>query len=39
MADQLATVSKPRLTRRIGVLTADQMQRAGQAIKVHLDLD
>lgn len=39
MADQLATVSKVRLTRRIGALTPDEMQGVGQAIKVHLDLD
>lgn len=39
MADQLATVSKSRLTRRIGVLTQEAMQRVGQAIKVHLDLE
>jgi mRNA interferase MazF len=39
MADQIATVSKARLTRRIGVLGPEQMQRVGQAIKIHLDLD
>ncbi len=39
MADQLATVSKARLTRRIGVLTPEQMQQVGQAIKIHLELD
>jgi mRNA interferase MazF len=39
MADQLATVSKARLARRIAALTPDDMQRLGQAIKIHLDLD
>jgi len=39
MADQLATVSKLRLTRRVAVLTPEEMQRVSQAIKTHLDLD
>jgi len=38
MADQLATVSKLRLSKRIGVLTAADMKRVGEAIKVQLDL-
>lgn len=39
MADQLATVSKFRLTKRMAVLTPKEMQQLGQAIKVHLELD
>ena len=39
MADQLATVSKLRLTRRVAVLTPEEMQQVSQAIKTHLDLD
>lgn len=38
MADQLATVSKIRLGRRIGTLTQEQMEQVGDAIKLHLDL-
>ncbi len=38
MADQLATVSKARLSKRIGVLNDVEMQKVGEAIKVHLDL-
>lgn len=38
MADQLATVSKLRLFRKIGMLSADDMQKVGEAIKIQLDL-
>jgi len=38
MADQLATVSKLRLLNRVGVISADDMQKVGQAIKIQLDL-
>jgi mRNA interferase MazF len=38
MADQLATVSKQRLLNRAGVLSREDMQRVGEAIKVQLDL-
>ena len=38
MADQLATVSKLRLLNRAGVLSTEDMQRVGQAIKAQLDL-
>ena len=38
MADQLATVSKLRLFNRVGVISVDDMQKVGEAIKVQLDL-
>jgi mRNA interferase MazF len=38
MADQLATVSKLRLFKRAGVLSAKDMQRIEEAVKVQLDL-
>jgi len=38
MADQLATVSKLRLFNRVGVISADDMQKVGEAIKIQLDL-
>ena len=38
MADQLATVSKLRLCKRIGVLSAQDMKGIGEAIKVQLNL-
>ena len=38
MADQLATVSKLRLFRKISILSADDMQKVGEAIKIQLDL-
>ena len=38
MADQLATVSKLRLSKRIGVLSAEDMKGITDAIKVQLDL-
>ena len=38
MADQLATVSKLRLLNRAGVLSREDIQRVGEAVKVQLDL-
>jgi len=38
MADQLATVSKSRLFKRSGVLSADDMLRIGEALKIQLDI-
>jgi mRNA interferase MazF len=38
MADQLATVSKLRLFKKIGILSMDDMQKVGEAIKIQLDL-
>ena len=38
MADQLATVSKLRLFNRVGVISADDMQKVGEAIKIQLGL-
>ena len=38
MADQLATASKERLVKRIGVLSAEDMRKVGAAIKTQLDL-
>jgi mRNA interferase MazF len=38
MADQLAIVSKLRLLNRAGVLSREDMQRVGEAVKVQLDL-
>lgn len=38
MADQLATVSKLRLSKRIGVLLATDKKKVAEAIKVQLDL-
>jgi len=38
MADQLATVSKLRLSKRIGVLSAEDIKAIGDAIKIQLDL-
>jgi mRNA interferase MazF len=38
MADQLATVSKLRLFKRAGVLSARDMQRVEQVVKVQLDM-
>ncbi len=39
MADQITTVSKQRLTRLEGTLSADDMLRISRAIRVHLSLD
>lgn len=38
MADQLATVSKLRLSKRIGVLSVEDIKAVGDTIKVQLDL-
>ena len=38
MADQLASVSKLRLSKRLGVLSAEDMRKVSKAIKVQLDL-
>lgn len=38
MADQLATVSKRRLFNRIGVLSKEDIQKVGNALKIQLDL-
>ena len=38
MADQLATVSKQRLSKRIGSVSDDEMNRVVEAIKTQLDL-
>jgi mRNA interferase MazF len=38
MADQLATVSKPRLRERIARLGADEQEAIGRAIRVQLQL-
>jgi len=38
MADQLATVSKERLFKRIGVLSVEDMRKVGEVIKTQLDM-
>jgi len=38
MADQLATVSKERLFKRMGVLSVEDMRKVGEVIKTQLDL-
>ena len=38
MADQLATVSKQRLSKRIGSISDDEMNMVAEAIKTQLDL-
>jgi mRNA interferase MazF len=38
MADQLATVSKERLSRKAGSLSQEEMEKIGEAIKVQLNL-
>lgn len=38
MADQLATVSKLRLFKRVGVLSDEDMLSIGEAIKIQLDI-
>ncbi len=38
MSDQIATVSKLRLFNRIGVISEDNMEKVGEAIKIQLDL-
>lgn len=39
MADQLATVSKFRLSTRIGAISPEDMAKVGDAIKVQLELN
>ena len=38
MADQLATVSKSRLFRRVGILSQEDMLKVEEAIKIQLDI-
>ena len=38
MADQLTTVSKMRLFKRVGVLSEEDMLRIGETIKIQLDI-
>jgi mRNA interferase MazF len=38
MADQVATVSKERLFRRVGILSQEDMHKIEEAIKVQLDI-
>jgi mRNA interferase MazF len=38
MADQLATISKERLFKRIGSVSGEDMRKVEEAIKTHLDL-
>ena len=38
MADQLAIVSKARLFKRIGIISAEDLRKVEEAIKTHLDL-
>lgn len=38
MADQLATVSKTRLSSKLGVISAEDLYKVGEAIKIQLDL-
>jgi mRNA-degrading endonuclease toxin of MazEF toxin-antitoxin module len=38
MADQLATVSKQRLSKRIGSVSDDEMNMVVEAIKTQLDI-
>jgi mRNA interferase MazF len=38
MADQLATVSKLRLFKRVGFLSEEDMRRIEEAIKIQLDI-
>ena len=38
MADQLATVSKTRLFRRVGILSQEDMLKIEEAIKIQLDI-
>jgi mRNA interferase MazF len=38
MADQLATVSKARLFRRTAALSAEEMRKIEEAIKIQLDM-
>jgi mRNA interferase MazF len=38
MADQLTTVSKARLFRRAGILSAEDMHKVEEAVKIQLDI-
>jgi len=38
MADQLATVSKARLFRRVGILSPEDMLKIEEAIRIQLDI-
>ena len=38
MADQLATVSKSRLFKRVGILSQEDMLKVEEAIKIQLDI-
>ena len=38
MTDQLATVSKERLFKRIGIISTEDLRKVEEAIKTHLDL-
>ncbi len=38
MADQLATVSKARLFRRVAIISQEEMNRIEEAIKIQLDI-
>jgi mRNA interferase MazF len=38
MADQLATVSKERLFKRVGVISPEDMHKIEEAIKIQLDI-
>jgi mRNA interferase MazF len=38
MADQMATVSKERLFKRIGIISTEDLRKVEEAIKTHLDL-
>jgi mRNA interferase MazF len=38
MADQLATVSKARLSRRAGILSQEDMRKIEEAVKIQLDI-
>ncbi len=37
-ADQIRTIDKSRLTKKIGQLSVNEMDRAGKAIRIHLNL-
>lgn len=39
MADQLATVSKVRFFRRVGVLSSEDMRNIGRALEIQLGLE
>jgi mRNA interferase MazF len=38
MADQLATVSKVRLFKRAGIISAEDMRKIEEAVKIQLDI-